>query len=136
MPTFDADGAHAAPPARLDANGGVLHDDAAGRRHVDLRGGAQEDVGCGLAVGDFLGRHGRLEHVVEPQHVDEHVDVVGRRRRGDRLTPATRMEPRQPVADAGQQLYAVAAHQLAVALFLEGADALHVGGADTRESPA
>ena len=67
---------------------------------------------------------------VEVQHVDEDVDVGGRRRRGDRLTPAGRVEPGQPVADAGQQRDAVAPDQLAVALFLEVADALHVGGAD------
>ena len=70
------------PPRRPAStpDGGILDDDAAGGRHLELLGSAQEDVGRRLAVCDFLGRHGGLEHIVEVQHLDEHVDAGGRRR--------------------------------------------------------
>jgi hypothetical protein len=68
----------------FDAGGGVLDDGAASRGQAEALGGEQEDLGIGLAAGDFVGGDADLEAVGDAHAFKDEIDVGGGAGRADR----------------------------------------------------
>ena len=113
----DADDAHAAGAGGGDTDMGVLEDHAALGRAADARGGGEENLGVGFAVGDILGGDDAGEKFRESDEAEREVDVCAVCGGADGAGHARVAQTLQPGADAGQRGEPALGHDFAVERF-------------------